>query len=320
MRKPPRQGEAVKPVMTVLGERDAADLGVVLPHEHVLFDMFTVDGHADHRLKDVDRQIVEVKRAQGVGVGTIVDVTVRNMGRDPEGLARISLACDIGIVMGTGWYRHRWYEDIVTRLTVPECAALLVDEIRHGVGDTGIRPGIIGEVGTEHDWITPLEERGFRAAARAHHETGLTITTHAYGSPIGLTQLDLLVDEESVPPGRVIVGHCDTHPEKSYIEAILARGAWVQLDTIRVVSEWEFRRRAEIIEHVVENGHAHQLLLSQDICATSLLATAGGAGYTCLLADFLPYLEESTRLSTEEIRRLVTNNPQRALVDEPEPW
>ncbi|MEK2474093.1 hypothetical protein [Streptomyces noursei] len=55
----------------------------------------------------------------------------------------------------------------------------LTAEITEGIGKHRIRPGIIGEIGSDRDYISPAEEKSFRAAARAHLHTGLTITTHA---------------------------------------------------------------------------------------------------------------------------------------------
>ena len=50
-------------------------------------------------------------------------------------------------------------------------AAVMIDEVRHGVGGTGVRPGIIGEICTDRWCISAAEERSFRAAARTHLET-----------------------------------------------------------------------------------------------------------------------------------------------------
>lgn len=305
--------------MTVLGPVPVIELGVTLPHEHVFIDMFRVNRNIATILDEPDRMVHEVSRFREAGGGAIVDVTPRNVGRRPDLLRRVAQATGVSIVMGTGWYREPWYESIVAESSVDACARLLIDEIEQGDVVSGVRPGIIGELGTENAWVSPIEERGFRAAARAHLATGLTITTHAFGSPVGLAQLDLL-EEEGVPPGRAIIGHCDTYLDSAYLDALLARGAWIQFDTIREHNAWDFRRRAEELERIIDSDHGHQVLLSQDICFRHLLATNGGRGYACLLNDFLPYLWERGRLSRDVTARLTTDNPQRALVAEPSPW
>ena len=306
-------------VMTVDGAVPSDELGLTLPHEHIFIDMSVVNRNIATRLDDLERMVVEVARFKAAGGGTLVEVTPRNVGRRPEWLPIVTQRTGVRVVMGTAWYREPWYEPEVARLTVDACAAILLDEIEQGVAGSGVRPGILGEFGTDAAWISPLEERGFRAAARAHLASGLTITTHAFGCDVGLAQLDLLADE-GVAPGRVIVGHCDTWLDEAYIDALLERGAWVQFDTIRVYNEWDFARRADHVERIVRAGRGHQLLLSQDVCFRDMLHTNGGRGYTCLLDDFVPFLRERGVLGESDITHLLRANPQRALVDEPLRW
>ncbi len=69
-----------------------------------------------------------------------------------------------------------------------------------------MRPGIIGEIGTDKPWVTAQEERVFRAAARAAQRTGASVTTHAAQSAVGLAQLTILEDA-GLDPARVVIGH-----------------------------------------------------------------------------------------------------------------
>jgi phosphotriesterase-related protein len=279
--------------------------------------MFPINGNRHARLTDLEQMRVELERLTAAGGGCIVEVTPRNVGRNPTGLRELSEATNLHMVMGTGWYRERWYEPDTLRMSTQACAAVLIDEITNGCED--VRPGILGELGTDNAWISPLEERGFRAAARAHHATDLTLTTHAYGCDVGFAQLDLLLDER-VDPGRVIIGHCDTYWNADYHLELAKRGAWVQFDTIRTVNAWEFAKRATAIERLVAAGHGHQVLLSQDICEQQFLATNGGAGYDCLLTSFLPFLLSRKVITSEQARLMTTTNPQRALHARPVPW
>ena len=169
-------------------------------------------------------------------------------------------------------------------MSVDEIAADIVRDLTDGVADTGIRAGIIGEIGCDRH-IGALEERVFRAAARAHRQTGVTITTHAARWPVGDAQLDLL-EEEGVDPGRVIVGHCDMVPDPRYHERLARRGAWVQFDTVQGANEWDTQRRLGWIRALFDAGLEHRLLLSQDVCLTTDLAAYGGPGYAYLLTGF----------------------------------
>ena len=113
---------------------------------------------------------------------------------------------------------------MLDRASVGELADRLVAEIESGVADTGIRPGIIGEIGTDKPWLSALEERVHRAAGRAARQTGLAITTHSVMSAVGLAQLQVFEDE-GVDPARVVIGHADSYPSLDHYLEIIRRGA-----------------------------------------------------------------------------------------------
>lgn len=297
--------------MTVLGPIPADELGVTLPHEHLLCDLARVTHRREEQLSDLELAVTEVRRFRSAGGATVVDVTNRHLGRDPVALRTISEATGLRIVMGCGWYREPFYDREVFERTTDHLADDIVDEFSRGVGDTGIRPGIIGEIGCDLHYLSPAEERSFRAAARAHQRTGLTITTHALRAPVGLAQLDLLI-EEHVDPRRVIVGHADTYPYPDYHAALAKRGAWVQFDTVRGVHEFEIAKRVRLVQEVIARGHLRQLLLSHDVCIPAHLRAYGGGGYDYLLTDFIPRLLVAG-VSREQIDVLTIENPRAAL-------
>src|SRR5207244_11398316 len=101
--------------------------------------------------------------------------------REPAWLARVSGATGLNVVMGCGWYRGAYYpaEARIDRRSVDDLADELVREATDGVGESGIRPGVIGEIGTDKPWVSALEERVHRAAARASRRPGLALTPHA---------------------------------------------------------------------------------------------------------------------------------------------
>jgi predicted metal-dependent phosphotriesterase family hydrolase len=182
------------------------------------------------------------------------------------------------------------------------------------VEDTGVRAGIIGEIGCDRDYITPAEERAFRAAARAHRRTGLTIMTHSARCAVGLDQLDLL-DDEGVDSRRVIVGHCDLYPDSDYHATVAHRGAFVEFDTVRGSCEWETEQRLQWVRLLLEKGYLRQILLSHDVCMRSHLHAYGGNGYDFLLTGFVPRLLDSG-LTKDEVNTLLVENPRAALTGE----
>lgn len=298
-------------VMTVRGAVDASTLGITLPHEHVFLNLM-LEYKKEGVLNDEVLARRELAQLEEHGCRTIVDLTSLELDRDPVALRRMSEATGLTIVMGCGHYRDPYINrDYLDRKGIDGLTADLIDEIRNGYQDTGIRPGIIGEVGSNHKWISASEERALRVAARAQLATGLTIMTHAARWPLGIPQLAIL-REMGVDPRHVVVGHCDMVPSTEYHEAIAATGAFVEFDTIRGENEYATSSRVEWVMNLARKGHLEQILLSHDICLTSLYTASGGVGYTYLFREFVPRLR-AAGLGDGEIETLLVANPARML-------
>ena len=300
-------------VMTVLGPIAAERLGMTLPHEHIFVDLLK-EARMEGLLNDRSLMEIEVGAFRDAGGESLVDCTSIGLGRDVAAVRDVAVATGLNIVVGTGFYRHPYLDrEWFDANGVDAIADLLVSEIEQGIGGTDIRAGIIGEIGCDR-YLSAAEERSFRAAARAHHRTDLTITTHAARWPVGVEQLDLLA-EEGVDPYRVIVGHCDRVADQTYAREIAARGAFIGFDGIRPRPEYELKRTLRVVLEMIETGHIDQVLLSQDVCLKGHLGAYGGGGYTFLVSGFLPMLR-SAGVSEREIRALTVENPRRAITGE----
>jgi phosphotriesterase-related protein len=299
-------------VMTVTGPVPADELGIVLPHEHLLIDT-TTEYRADGLLHDEHLTARELAWFRELGGTTIVDLTTTEIGRNPAGLQRIAQATGVTIVMACGHYRdpyldRAWFD----QHSVDDIAAGMIHEATHGVDGTGIRPGIIGEIGADRAWISAAEERSLRAAARAHHATGLTISTHAARWPVGRAQLAIL-REEGVPPHRVIIGHCDSVPDHEYHLELAAAGCYVELDNIGTGTPLDDEIALRYLLALRTSGHLRQILLSHDVFLRSHLKAHGGNGYTHLLQDFRTSLANAG-LGDDELHTLLRDNPRDALI------
>lgn len=295
-------------VHTVLGDIAPEELGMTLMHEHVWIDRYEITGDYNKRLMDAPLVVRELGGFRAAGGGTICDVTPPGIGRDPRMLQQISRESGLHIIMGSGWYTERFHRDEVARMSVSALAAQLIGEIEQGVDDTGIRPGIIGEIGSS-TVMTPAEERALRAAARAQLATGLPLTTHAFGSNVALHQLEVL-REEGADFSRVIVGHQDSIDDPDLHETIARSGTWLQFDLLHAENEWEIQRRADLILEVFARGLQDRLLLSHDVCMKSHLKAYGGRGYTAISEAFVPALE-TRGISEAEVQELLVTNPRR---------
>ncbi|MGW6055503.1 phosphotriesterase family protein [Streptomyces sp. NPDC055189] len=272
-------------VMTVDGPIRAADVGVTLIHEHVFIDLARVTRDKTQHLFEESLAVAELAHFAAAGGRTVVDVTNRNLGRRPEALVAVARSTGLNIVMGCGWYREPYFDDEVWRRPTSALAQDIITEIDEGVGEDRVRPGIIGEIGSHRDYISPVEEKSFRAAARAQLHSGLTVTTHASQGRVGLAQLDLL-EEEGVDPGRVVIGHCDQYPDTEYHDTLARRGAWVEFDLIHHRNDWELKKSVGIVCEFLDRGHLKRTLLSHDVCKRAHLKAYGGTGYDFLLTEF----------------------------------
>ena len=302
-------------VQTVRGAVDPGDLGFTLPHEHTKCSLWWIENRWDYweLIGDEPRINEELGAYKALGGGAVVDVTPVGIGRDLERLARLSQATGLHIVAGAGWYRQAYYpaEARIDRRSIDD----LADEIVQEFVDGPVRPGIIGEIGTDKPWVTAQEERVFRAAARAALRTGASVTTHAVQSDVGLAQLDILEDE-GLDPARVVIGHCDSHPRIEHWREIVRRGAHVEADFLGM-SFTPLERAGEpkvieLIATLLNEGFEQQILLSQDVCHDSQLASYGGNGYTYLQRSFLPRLI-AAGVDAATIKTITVENPSRLL-------
>jgi phosphotriesterase-related protein len=306
-------------IQTVLGPIDPADLGFTLPHEHTQIALWHVPDRWDYWQLTRDEPLIleELAAYREAGGGGLVDLTLPGVGRDPAWLAGIARSSGLDIVMGCGWYRGAYYppEARIDRRSVDDLADELVREATEGVGDTGIRPGIIGEIGTDKPWVSALEERVHRAAARAARRTGLAITTHGVLSPVGLDQLRI-IEDEGADPNRVVIGHADSFPRLDHYLAIVERGASLEFDFLGMSFTPSERlgegRVVELLRDLLGRGHVERILLSQDVCHDSQLSRYGGNGYTYLARTFLPRLREAG-VGEAEIDTMTVANPRRML-------
>jgi phosphotriesterase-related protein len=298
-------------IMTVRGSIDPDQLGITQTHEHVLCNMYWKTGSVDDLLNDESIAAEELLHFRNAGGSALVDPTNHGLGRDPAALRTISELTGLHVIMGSGWYRAPFYPAEIERRSTNDLASEIIVDLTTGVDGTGIKAGIIGEIGVNLDYLTPGEERVLRAAARAHRCTGAAITLHAEYCPVGLKQLEIL-DEEGVDLRRVIVGHADSYLDLSYHEEIARRGAYVEYDGVGRPHIYPDHLRAKALVEFLRRGHAAKVLLSTDRCRRSDLRLYGGEGYDHLLLKFVPMLREAG-ISDEQIRAMLIENPKRIL-------
>jgi phosphotriesterase-related protein len=342
-------GPSLGQVQTVTGPVDPSALGVVLPHEHVFFDLrarFTPTGRncgAGHEpvslanigrirlaqrtnldnllLDDVETAIAEFEIFAAEGGGTIVDLSPASNGRSVEKLRKVSDATGVLAVVGTGYYVDEFLTGEVNADRVDALAAGMVAELTEGVDGTDARAGIIGEVGCS--WpLTDRERASLTASAIAQQETGAAISIHPGRAAAAPAEIVALLESAGADLTRVVIGHLDrTYDSVDQVLALADRGVYLEFDLFGQESshirygEIELpsdMRRLRMIAEVVARGHGHQVLVSHDIALKHHLETYGGHGYAHLLRHVVPRMPE-VGLGQEEIDRILRGNPARVL-------
>lgn len=297
--------------MTVTGAVEASELGLVLPHEHLFAD--TLREYRSTGLVDDEAVALNaLLRYRETGGRTVVDVTPVELGRKPEALRRLSEQSGVHIVMGCGHYRDpyldRAFFDSHRSIDIAE---RIIREIDEGIDGTGVRPGIIGEIGADRPVVSAAEERSLRAAGIAHRETGLAVSLHAARSTVGRDMLRVL-DEERVPRERVILGHLDTVRDRGYVLEMAASGVLLEFDGFISTNDYEVGRDIDALLELLERGYRDQLLISHDAFLTSHFAEFGGPGLSRIGEAIIPRLR-AEGVSDDDILAITERNPQRVL-------
>ena len=111
------------------------------------------------------------------GGGSLVDATSIGIKRDAMGLARISRATGVNIIMGASYYVDAAHPASMDDMSEDDVVRQIVSDVTVGVDGTTFRSGVIGEVGCS--WpLMPNERKALRASARAQQITGAPILIH----------------------------------------------------------------------------------------------------------------------------------------------
>jgi len=301
-------------IQTVLGPIAPEELGITYGHDHVLFQPPPPFAQEDPDLclDSVEAAVEELTHFKTAGGQALVEMSTVDVGRDPEKLRSISRATGVHIIAATGYNKGIFCDPLVAAKTEDEIAAEMVRDVMAGMDGTSIRAGVIKAASSKNQ-MTPGEEKVFRAAAQAHLRTGAPISTHTEAGTFALEQIALL-RSLGVKPEHIIIGHLDRKLDWEYHRAVAETGVYMGFDQISKEKYWPDARRIEFIKRLVESGHGHQILLSNDLARKSYWPSYGfgnGPGLTYILWRFVPWLLEQG-VARQVIDDLLIRNPARA--------
>lgn len=259
---------------------------ILYAHEHTTIDLSGPKKNIDCRLDDFDATVAEYHHLAEQGVVGVIDQTNRGMGRDVTYTEKVAAEAGVKITHATGYYKEPFLPPECYTLTEQQLSDIMVRELTAGIGDTGIRAELIGEIGTSKD-ITEPEAKIFRAASRAHAETGAPICTHTTLGTRGLEQLEIF-KSFGVDLSRVVLSHIDLSADLDYMKRLLDQGVNIAFDTIGKCNYQPDESRAMWLSQLCRDGYENQIVMSMDITRRSNFADRGGVGYSYLLDTFAP--------------------------------
>ena len=341
-------------VQTVLGLVDPESLGITLPHEHLLCDLaayFMEPAEAGRKgiayqlvslenlgwirrqyfknrdnlqFYDKDLAVKEALLFKYAGGNTIVEVSDIGLGRDPQGLAYIARATGLNIIMGSGYYIGQTHPTELANKTVEAIAEDIVQDIIVGVGDSGIRSGIIGEIGCSAP-LMETERKVLQAAAIAQQHTGAAINVHPSPFSDDLTlEIVKILRDAGADLNHTVISHVDQWGYSlSTRRKIADAGCYIEHDCFGFQADFEFSfgkwrnlpsdaQRVDDVKKLIDNGYLNHLLLSSDNCTKYRLVAYGGWGYAHIIENILPFMR-AKGITNEQIHTMLVENPKRFL-------
>lgn len=316
-------------VETFRGPVDSLLLGPTLIHEHIFvrnpeLEVSFPDGEWDRSVA-VESAVTGLTELHDQGIRTVVDLTVPGLGRDVQLVKEVAERVSVNLVAATGWYTPNVLPPYFQvhgpgkMIDRPDpLIDLFVGDIRVGIAGGQIRAGII-KVMTDVDGITPDVARVMTAAAIAHEETGVTITTHSHPASRNGLEQQAYLKEKGVAAERIIIGHSGDSEDLDYLCQIMDNGSTIGMDRFGMEHVLSDERRVRTLTSLLDRGYVAQMVLSHDTAFYSHVtppswraASAPAWRMDTISRTVLPKLR-AVGVTSDDITRMMTENPRRLL-------
>ena len=254
-----------------------------------------------------------------------MDLTVPGLGRDVRLVADVAARVPINLIASTGWYTPNVLPTffqfhgpgrVIDR--VDPLIELFVGDLTEGLAGTRVRAGML-KVMTDVDGITPDVARVMTAAAVAHEETGVPITTHSHpASRNGLIQQSFL-GKRGVSPDRVIIGHSGDSEDLDYLRELMNNGSTIGMDRFGMEHVLPDDRRVRTLVALLEQGYADRLVISHDAAFYSHVTPPSWRARAAprwrmdtISRSILPALRDAG-VPDDAIEQMLIDNPRRLL-------
>jgi phosphotriesterase-related protein len=354
-------------VTTVLGQISAKEMGVTLAHEHCFMDSDTPiwlkSGNVPKRfvhlyyepvslanLDEVKRgarycvdngddtnfaeRVQELNAFKAAGGRTVVDMTLEAYGRNNHihKFPQVSKISGINVVACTGQLTEATHPPRIRKQTAEQVAQDFIKEITEGIMETGIKAGVI-KTGTSPNRFTNAEKKIIKAAAIAHTETGVPITTHMWGDRPGKWpgfKVIEMLRRNDVDLNKFYISHIEwaENLEKNWGVPIraAAAGAYVCIDNFgrdfpygSADNTWEDYGyigcqtdvdRVKLIKALVDEGYEDKIVVGHDQAYKVQKLAYGGPGLGHILNN-VPILFKHLGINQRCFKKMMVDNPQK---------
>lgn len=352
-------------IQTVLGLIDPENAGFTLPHEHLIHDLPKSlfkqqpdESLVEFGLGESDPVCIESLRwvrqypycfddnlefcdeatrnavknemfflKNVSGKATVVDNSPLGLrAKDhAEFLKTISTAASVNIVMGTGFYVAGSQASSTLGMTQEEMENLMRDDILKGIGPSGVKCGVIGEIGCS--WpLLPFEKRSLVASAAIQQETGCPVIMHPGRNKDSPEEIIRIFQEAGGKVGKTVMSHLDrTFLCDAELAEFASLGSYCEFDLFGIeVSHYQLNEDVDMLSdaqriarlrHLVEQGYGDKILASHDVHTKHRLQEYGGHGYSHLFVNVLPKMRKRN-FTEEDIRKIFFLNPSKWLTFE----
>jgi phosphotriesterase-related protein len=320
-------------VQTYRGGLEPQQLGVTLIHEHIFVRNPELERNIpspdwDERAM-VDLAVEGLERLRTLGVDTVVDLTVPGLGRDVDLVARVAERSTVNLLASTGWYTPNvlppFFQFNGPGLLIdgPDpLEALFIGDIEQGIGGTGVRAAML-KVMTDAEGVTSDVARVMSAAATAHQQTGVPITTHSVpASRNGLIQ-QAFFSKRGVAPERLIIGHSGDTQDLDYLCELMQNGSSIGMDRFGMEHVLPDAQRADMVVALLERGYGDRMVLSHDAAFFSHVTPPAWRARHApnwhmedIHRRVIPMLTERG-VSQAELDQMLIKNPKRLLTPAP---
>jgi len=316
-------------VQTFRGPIGLDELGVVLIHEHIFvrnqeLEVNLPDGEWDPDAA-IEAAVGGLTELFELGIRTVVDLTVPGLGRDARRVAEVAERAPVTLVASTGWYTSNvlptffQFHGPGRTINGPDpLAELFVRDITDGIAGTSVRAGML-KVMTDVDGITPDVGRVMSAAAAAHRETGVPITTHSHPASRNGLEQQAFLGARGVLPERIIIGHSGDTEDLDYLRELMDNGSTIGMDRFGMAHVLPDDRRVRSVVSLLAQGYADRMVLSHDAAFYSHVTPPSWRArhaprwrMDTIPRHIVPALRDAG-VSADQIDQMLIRNPRRLL-------